>query len=227
MRGILVLFGISISLLSSAQVDKQDFVYGEWFDGLIGLQNNGLFEGQVFKIEYKSRDAHQFLKYRHGTLGSITTRTQHYSNVHLFYDLTSNQVLVKNPFDYTASEFILINQSAIVEVEYGDLILRNVQLEQVAGICQVIYSGARVNVYVVGKKEGLIERGEFSYKESKKVYLVKNDKEVVIMNKKNILTLYPDSRNEIKKYLSVNGLILSGKKESDLITVASYLNGLR
>lgn len=92
---VFAVFLISYQALSGQQISANEHYY-KWFDKLVGVENTGLYEGILYKEQYRTINQNtQFFKSPDFLPGSVVYTGQPYVEHQLKYNVFEDQLLVR------------------------------------------------------------------------------------------------------------------------------------
>lgn len=183
--------------------------YYNWFDGMLGIENTGLYRGVEYMEQYRTiNDKHKFFELPLFKEGSIVYNGEPYFNVPMKYDLNEDQLLVNLDSKYGFSVFRLIQDQIsdftldghhFVRIDYKD---RNGS--QVSGFEEILVS----NTYFIFLKKYRkipLERTKgqrlyYEFKSDNRYSLIYRDVYYEVKNRNDIKKIFPEYKKEINGY---------------------------
>jgi len=219
------------------QVFSQSYDYENLlitYDKVIGVQNTGLYQGIIYEEPFRiGREDTQFFLNNKFFSGSVLYDGQNYYGVELKYDVFNDDVLVKiistegggtlklaqeylQSFTIDSKEFIKILPSTESNItRYG--------------FHEEIYSGTQLKLYIkyikdkihLKNRDVVIHR--FFETKNEHVLFLKN-RYHRINNKKELISLFPNFKNEIKAFYSNNRKLRNRNRDDFKVALVKRLD---
>ncbi len=162
--------------------------------------------------------------------GSVTIGNLTYDTLDLKYDIERDQLVLK----FTNVHHAIIQISLITEninrfVMNDRLFIPYPGIHKQGSIqfCEVVVSG-EINYLVLKNKILMLSKGgvaDFMYQEYVKQFLLVNDR-LIPFKRPVLFNLYPEHKQELKRYLRSQGLYLGRKRINDRKAIVEYCNRL-
>lgn len=213
-------------------------------DSIIGKKNLEINNGPRQINYYRTLDkSHSYYSTDNFTLGNIFYNKQYYYNIELKYDVNNDQLVIKPMDEYNylgiilskeKTAFFTINKRKFVNLNYGNPSLP----EYINGYYEEIIIGDTLLFYIKNLKtrKKIIDNKQLSdvaeqvtYDEftDKNTYYIKLKNTFYTINsKKEIITIFPEKKKEIKEYYSKNSELEQSNKELFLENILKHINPL-
>jgi hypothetical protein len=188
--------------------DKENYYI--WFDGIVGVENSGLFDGLRYKEHYLTQNNnHKFFISQQFLKGNITYDNQPYYAIELKYDIYENDIIV-NLEGQSGKSILKLNSDRIDNftvngITFHRIITKNSELN---GFYTVLYQNSNITSYksyrksvkkYIYKKNVYYQFTDFSD------YLLKVDSNFyAIQSKSDLIKIFPFYKNEINFYYNNN-----------------------
>ncbi|WP_281323327.1 hypothetical protein [Flavobacterium aestivum] len=237
---LLILF-ITTAFKTYSQTNSEISLYTK-FDSIVGKKNLEIYNGPRQINYYRTFDkSHSYYSTDNFTLGNVLYNKQYYYDIELKYDVNNDQLVIKPIDEYNYLGIILskektasftINKRKFVNLNYGNPILP----EYINGYYEEIIIGNTLIFYIKNQKtrKKIIDNKQTSdgteqitYDEftDKNTYYIKLKNTFYSINsKKEIITIFPENKKEIKEYYSKNSELEQSNKELFLENILKYIN---
>jgi hypothetical protein len=197
----------------------------------------GLYDGSeyTYKTYYplQINEGHPFFQYENFDTGAIFYNNTLYKKVPLLYDIIKNEVLINDP---SRIYIIRLNNERIGWFTiWGHIFVRlifdtaaNPQMH--TGFYDLLYNG-KISLYKkdlkILKENSASTQGINKYVAETNEYFIKKDNRFYqVTNKKSLLVILNDKKNEIVQFIKKDNLNLRKNKNNALIKIVAYYNGL-
>ncbi len=97
----IILLSIFCPIFTWGQQSNQIESQYAWFDGLMGVTNSGVYEGEAYYNDFKVRNGrHQFFESTQFQIGSVEYNGEMYFNLALKYDIFNDKLILRNQENY-------------------------------------------------------------------------------------------------------------------------------
>jgi len=188
-------------------------LYNTYFDQTIGIQNTGLYQGQIHIEKYRTiNEKTQFFKSRKFLNGSVNFEGQEYYDLDLKYDVYEDQVLLKLVSSAGGGTLKLWTDGLDSFVIDGHKFIKITPKEtsglNLYGFYEVSMSGTYLTLFTKFTKKS------FQRKDRSSIYyeFVPGKSEYVlyyeggyhlIESKKDVVSLFPNQKKEIDKFYTI------------------------
>ncbi|MGI9547090.1 MAG: hypothetical protein ACR2MM_07630 [Flavobacteriaceae bacterium] len=224
---------LTISLKSQERL--QDSSYLSWFDRQVGIENTALYEGVVYKENYRTiNDQIKFYKSAKWLSGSVVYSGQLFSNILLKYDVYADQLIIKqldrlgggavilfkdkiSSFTIDGTEFVHIKTSSI-----------NASLE---GFYELLSSGSDKRLLGGHQKRNFLKKDRsflyHEFKDLQKKYVLELGGEYYeLKSKKDLIEVFPELKKEIDLFYKKNRRIRDKDTDTFMKTLFNRLDDL-
>ncbi|MCG2461983.1 hypothetical protein K8352_14585 [Flavobacteriaceae bacterium F89] len=198
-----------LSMASYGQRVKKISNYYKWFDGIIGIENTGLYRGVEYVEAYRTiNDEHKFFESPLFREGSIVYGGEPYFNVPMKYDLNEDQVLVNLDSKYGFSVFKLIQDQIsdftldghhFVRVNYKDKSGSNI-----SGFEEILVSNPYFTFLKKYRKTPLERTKDrrlyYEFKSKNRYSLIYREVYYEVKNQNDIKKIFSEYKKEINGY---------------------------
>lgn len=239
---ILLLF-IAFNGFKTYSQNNSEIALYHRFDSIVGKENLGINNGIRYINFYRTVDkSHSYYFTEQFSLGNLFYDNQSYNDIEIKYDVNSDVLVLKPMDEYSYLGIVLstekvasfvINTKKFVNINYGN----SLPAESMNGYFQEIFIENSFTFYIKHKKtrkkiidtKSLSDGEKVTYDEftDKNTYFIKyNSTFYNINSKKEVITIFPDKKKEIKEYYSKNSELESSNKEQFLENLMKYINSL-
>jgi len=191
-----------------------------------------LYNGRIWKSRYGQVMGDEFFLTKDWMIGEVTINKKSYSKILLRYDLLNDQlVLMVNPgtaiilSNEKVKSFTLINNSKKYQfINYSDS-----SSSLLKGYGNLLYNGLTALVVKYSKQIKLlaVENKYDQFYQKQQVFLMKDEQLFRIRSKKELISLLPDHRDEIHKYVRDKGSEITISKPETIIPVLRFYDSLK
>ncbi|QAA81009.1 hypothetical protein EI546_04365 [Aequorivita sp. H23M31] len=219
----------SATILAQEPTTSNEKIY-RVFDQLVGLDNNGLFNGPEFIDLYLNTDGtFRYLEGFDYTQGSVIYRGQYYVDVWLKYDLLEDQLLTKSKDNLGifnvklihefVSEFTLKDRHFVKLKDFGQ-----------KNFFELGYQGQELDLYInhkKNKKKRVLKSGvQYSFKPLN-YYLFKYQETYArVETISNVRREFPEYKKEINDFYHNSKTLYIQDRDSFMKKLAPYLDNL-
>lgn len=163
--------------------------------------------------------------------GSVTIGNLTFNNLNLKYDIERNKIVLKFNDINNAVLQISLNQENIDNfVMNGRLFVPfpGTNQNDTVKFCEVIASG-EINYLILKTKILMLSNGgqtDYTYREYIKQLLQINGQLIPFKTRRSFFNLYPEHKQEMRKYIRSQGLCLSRNRINDRGAMVTYCNQL-
>ena len=193
------------------------------------IQGNALlYQGSKYDVEQKKADGFPYFQADVIRQGTITYQGIRYPSQKLYYDLTKDAVVI---FNYEHDDLILLDPGKIDSFSIGRHLF--VPLEKLSGLpvkgfYELLFKGDP-DLYARREKKFYYGPGgqESRYVEKNDYYIRINDIFYKCDSKSDMLTIFRDQAEAMKKYIHNNKVNFKEDFESALLSSVIYYSGLK
>jgi len=190
--------------------------------------NARLYEGSKYDVDEKRADGFPYFQADVIRQGTITCQGTKYAPVNLYFDLTKDAVVI---FNYEHDDLILLDQDKIDSFSIGrHLFIRMDKFTglPVKGFYELLYAGDP-GLYARREKKFYYGAGsrENRYVEKNDYYILVNHVFHPCGSKSDILTIFSDQAEALKKYIHSNKIDFREDFETALLACVVYYAGLK
>jgi hypothetical protein len=227
----LVLFGLFLNIYSTQSQTNDDITIYNWFDKNLGLESLDFKNGLAhLNFDKTPPDQNRYLidEFRKG---SINYDDQYYFDLFLKYDI-NNDELVLRPYDETNTTKINLIKDKIKSFTIG-----NEKYTNLKELNTTIYKGGyyeevaiknNITLYIKyfkeKKKSTKDEINLIDYVPKYEFILLKENKYNLITEKKEIITLFPDSKRKINDFYFMNRDLRKDNLSLFMKNLIKYIN---
>ncbi|MBB2150513.1 hypothetical protein [Pedobacter gandavensis] len=221
---LLLLF---IALQGFGQTSVQTEVYGQYKEVTNpSLYNSIAYTRYLPEGIYEAK--HPFFIDPHCKVGTLVYNGRMYQDVSIKYDLILDEVIIL--YLDLASE-VLMRKSQLTEFSIGNYNFINMPIGKniQAGYYQVIHKG-KTRVLCRHKKiynSDVVQGNSLFHmieEKSPRYYIENNNEFYPVKNEKSLYKIFPEQKNEIKKFISSNALLIKASPASALPLIAEFIN---
>ncbi|MNQ22195.1 hypothetical protein D3C85_353320 [compost metagenome] len=227
----LVLFGLFLNIYHAQSQTNDDIIVYNWFDKNLGLESldfkNGLAHLNFDKTPTNQNRylTDEFKK------GSINYDEQIYFDLFLKYDIYSDE-LVLRPYDEANTTKINLVKDKIKSFTIGNEKFTNLKELNTAifkgGYYEEVLIKNNIKLYIKyykeKKKSAKDEINLIDYVPKYEFILLKENKYNLISEKKEIITLFPDSKRKINDFYLMNRDLRKGNPSLFMKNLIKYIN---
>ncbi len=193
-----------------------------------------LYNGRVWRNLYQHIDGTQFLFSADFLPGSVIMNGRKFNNtgIKLKLDLINDELLLLS--DKSAT--LRLNEQMVEQftLEYDNRLLQFINLEadslnELSGYVNVIYDG-KTALYVKYKKEIHLRDAQGdkdTFTQSQKIYLMKEGKAFQVNNRKKLVTLLGDHKEQVRDFIRTNRIRISRNRPESFAPVLAYYDSLK
>ncbi|MET3025055.1 hypothetical protein ABXT06_00095 [Flavobacterium sp. UW10123] len=205
---IFILLLLSINSFSQTNAKKE---VSNYFDKAIGKEILNINNGKIHIDPYNLKNSHNYYLNKNFVNGSVFYDNQLYENVLIKYD-TYKDELVKSFENNNAFAITLINERTdyflIENKKFVNIDNKYKYPKIITGFFEEKYLGKNISLYIKPiktAKEIIIENNLYrEFKEYNNYQLLYNSKFTSVNTQKEILTIFPQLKKEIKEYYKKN-----------------------
>lgn len=222
--------------ISQNTINNYNKDYYNWFDGVVGIENTGLFNGSIYKEKYITKNGnHKFYltsKFKNGT---ILYNNQTYYDIELKYDIYEDVLIIQLPgnSEYSFIQlindllngFIIDNHNFIKISEKTDEFYK----ATLHGFYEISHPNKTLKLLTKHKKSRKEHIGNVVYsqfKEANEFFVFTNNKYYNIKSKKNIKKLMPKFEKNIDHFYTQNKQLFKSQNNVFMHNLVEYLNNL-
>lgn len=163
--------------------------------------------------------------------GSVTLGNHTYDTLDLKYDIERNQVVLKFANTHQALLQISLRTENINRFVMNDRLFipfPDNNEEGMIQFCEVLVTG-EISYYLLKNKVLMLSRGgltDYIYQEYAKQYLEINDRLIPFKTQRTLYNLYPEHKQQMKRYIHSQGLQPGKRKINDRKALVEYCNQL-
>ena len=213
----------SVDSLINESVSTFKNIYFEEIKG-----NARLYEGRKYDVEQKKADGFPYFQADMIRQGTIIFQGTRYTSQKLYYDLTKDAVVI---FNYEHDDLILLDPEKIDSFSIGRHLF--VPLEKLSGLpvkgfYEQLYKGDP-DLYARREKKFYYGTGnqESRYVEKNDYYIRVNNIFYKCGSKSDMLKIFGDHAEAMKKYIHNNKVNFKDDFESALLSSVIYYSGLK
>lgn len=205
---IFILLLLSINSFSQTNEKKE---VSNYLDQTIGEEILNINNGKIHIDPYNLKNDHNYYLNKNFVKGSVFYDNQLYENILIKYDIYKDQLVKSfknnNTFGITLinekTDYFLIENKKIVNIDN-----RYKYQKVITGFFEEKYLGKNISLYIKPiktAKEIIIENNLYTeFKEYNNYQLLYNSKFTSVNTQKEILTIFPQLKKEIKDYYKKN-----------------------
>jgi hypothetical protein len=233
LKHIFFIFLVSLSIcdisIAAANINASLLHHNEIQDSLIS--NQVLYNGRAWRNTFTSVKGDPYLFSKEFMNGSVIISGRTFEKNRLLYDIARDEVMI-----LSNRNFILQINKELMQgftLTFNNRLYHFVKFEQdslnvLNGYLNELYNG-RSGVYVKYRKkvtERIVEDKYDGFVESFRVYVMKDGLAHQVKNKKQLIDLFKDKKQQITGYIKSNKLKISGDQPESFVPVAAYYDGL-
>ncbi len=193
--------------------------------------------GRPYDNPYPKADVHQFFKSKKPFTGIIFTISDTIHCTEILYDLFRDKIIVYAPAvrSYIELEGAFILQFSLYDPD-GDHVyeftnpgpgIDSTEIRE-SGFLQVLYGGERTGLYkrhfkvLTVYKKGLYS--EIRFKKKENLVLRKGNETYQIKRNRDLLQLYPEARQDIRKFLRSSGIYVQQASDEQIKMAGHFLD---
>lgn len=231
---VIICFALINSILCVAQPPRPDTTFIAQAKGTakglytksIGGQSH-LYNGSAY-TEYISQQEENPYFIDEWLEGTVTYDKEFHENVPLLYDISTDRLIVDNPF--SIKKVMLVNERVSAFSIQDHKFIHLTVPDMPEGHYEVAYDG-KTKVFVKHRKtmqSRVVDYSIFNEFEEKKLYYILiNDRFFPVRGKSSIFSVFGDQKKELKKFARENKLTFGSNKAKDISRVAQYYDQLR
>jgi hypothetical protein len=203
----------------------------DFYRSSIGLQAH-LYNGPLYE-QYTRRfyDGHQYYVSDSITKGFVSYDGMGYSDIRMQYDMIRDELIISHPNGF-AINLIKEKVDSFRLFDHLFVKLENLKIpgsQNFIGYYEKVYSSPSISFLVARRKytEEITERTTVESKVYAKnfYYIVRDGVYHQVKNKKSVLELFKDKKQETQQYIKKNGLRFK-EFEQDVLQLVSYFDQL-
>jgi hypothetical protein len=226
-------FGLLWSFISSGQGFRADTAFVAaakknsiaLYDKAISAQSH-LYNGSAY-TEYISQGNEHPYYVDEWLEGSVTYDGEFHDNVPLLYDISSDRIIVDNP--YSIKKVMLVNEKVAAFSIQDHKFVHLVGAAVPPGHYEIAYDG-KTKVYVRHRKTLQAQTVDYSivnkFEEKKLYYIYKDGIFHSVKGKGSVLKVLEVKKKELKKFIRDNKLLFTNNRARDISRVAQYYDQL-
>jgi len=221
----LILF---IPFISISQNKSDDSSYYDWYDGLVGVENTGLYVGFEYKDQYRiTEEYHKFFQSHDFLTGSLEYSGQTYYSQELKYNVFDDELIIKlkNKSGETVMQLIKNDLDGFTINDHHFYKFNNVTGDGINSyrFFEVIKKNKHFLLIKKHSKRKIKKLDKnviyFEYKDRKpRYYIIQNGTSHELRSKNDFASIFPEHKNEIREFIS--------KSKSDMETEYKRLSDL-
>jgi len=208
-----------------------------WFDGKIGVENTGIYNGIIFKEKFRTVNGnHKFYLTSQFINGNIIYNGQPYYNVKMKYDIYEDIVIVQLPDDseYSIIQLIndKINEFSINNHKFLKISRKYEKFfnEPISGFYEIFYQSKHLNLLKKNRKnrkKQIVGNLLYSqFKDKSEYIIVFNDEYYKINSKKYLVKLYPKLKKNINHFYNFNKQLHKLDQDTFMINLIEHISSL-
>jgi len=195
------------------------------FDAIITAKNTGLINGIEYSNKYNSEEGFdQYYKSSKFLLGNLVYDNQHYFDVHLLYDLYSDDlvyILYEN--DLVLYIKLIKDKVSYFAIDDKSFTRLSNKKEGVSGYFEIVYKQDEITLYKkhhksISKRIDL-DRVYYKFLEKPSYFLGLDNSYHKLVNKRSIIKLFPDKKRLINKFYSKNNFSLKNNVDQFMVNL--------
>lgn len=198
---------------------------------VLDKEDQTLFNGRVWRNLYYKIKEDQFLYSKVYLPGSVSIGGENYGNVHLLYDIYTDEIITHIP----NGTFLQLNKEMVdsFSLVFGNSrkYFKRIEIDTIKGFkgyLNVLYSG-KSSLYVKYKKEielMAVDRKYDEFYQTHKIFLVKDSVINIVNSRRDLLVLLGDQKPAVKSFIKKNRLFVTVKKPESLVPVIQFYESL-
>jgi hypothetical protein len=209
--------------------------YYKLFDSIIGVGNNGIYNGIEYEKNFiSSEQSHEFYLNSNFLIGNIVYNNQPYYNISLKYDTYNEDIVVKLP-SYNSYYVIKLLQQQVHSFTINNVNFVRLQSNintfskvNVNGFYEIIYNGPKLKIYKKHKKtlkKKLNESYAYNVFKEKYAYIYfYNNEYYEIKSKGDFLKVFPSFKKTINTFYNSNTKLKKDNYDNFLFKISELLN---
>ncbi|GEM_PF-3535796 len=222
---LLLISTLSPRLLSQETPVKANYDYDD------------LMYGPLYQFQYFGQNQHPFFIYDKPIKSDLVYKGNSYKNVHIFYDVYQQELVLFQEIDPKLPRYICLNPSYIkswslknngIEYVFRHLLAYRDKLPEKPILFSMHHDGQLKffsSVIKEYEKDPYGSNSEFEIQE--KYYLIKEDELFPVRNRRTLLKALDDEREKMKEYIRSNKLRLRLSRIDHIITLIKYYEELK
>ena len=218
---------IAISLRSQDRLEEADHL--SWFDQQVGIENTALYEGVIYKENYRTiNDQIKFYETAEWLNGTVVYSHQLFSNILLRYDVFADQLTVKR-LDRLGGGAILLFKDRISSFTIDGKVFVNVKNSSsntsFGGFCELLSFNSENRLLAKHQKRNFLRKDRnfvyYEFKDLQKIYVLDlGGKYHELKSKKDLIKILPDQKKEIDLFFQKNKRLRD--KETDAFMISLF-----
>mgnify|MGYP001827575124 CR=1 FL=1 len=207
---LLLLFFIT-SFFSYAQNDSNRASHYNWYDGIVGVENAGLYVGYEYKDQYRiTEEYHKFFQSHDFLIGSLTYNGETYYDQQLKYNVFEDELIIKlrNKGGETIMQLIKDDLNGFsINGHYFHRFNHIENDNDSFGFYEILRDYPQFKLLKKHSKRRIKKLDKnviyYEYKERKHLYFIVYDNvSYEVRSKKDFLNIFPEYKEEIKHFNS-------------------------
>jgi len=226
----LIYFGSSISVVAQTKTLA---------DEILGLSesfyrsDDRLLNGKYYVPKHYFAEGHPYLYSKDWIIGNLYIKGIQYENVTIKYNIEDDKIILKAVYENRISKDILMHNTFIDSLSIGSTMFHNTSnlyKENAIGIAELISRGKYMAYFKhsIEFKDELSERYRYGkyLKAKKKLYIFDGSKFIPIIASKDLVSLFPDSENDILAFMRKNGIRFKKASSNQISILMNYCENL-
>ena len=228
----LLLLFFSISFFSYAQNNSRNGSHYNWYDAIVGVENNGLYVGYEYKDQYRiTEEYHKFFQSHDFLKGSLTYNGQTYYEQQLKYNVFEDELIIKlkNRGGETVMQLIKDELDGFSINGHQFHKFKNIEdNSDTSGFYEVLKNYPQFRLLKKHSKRRIKKLDKnvvyYEYKERKHLYFILYDNvSYEVRSKKDFLNIFPEHKEELKNFNSKS----KSAQEVELTRLSDLINQLK
>ncbi|WP_148232078.1 hypothetical protein [Maribacter sp. HTCC2170] len=203
------------------------------YDGLVGLDNTGLFNGPEFKDQYLDSwdDSHIYLNSSAIMSGTVVYNNQFYTKVLMKYDILEDNLIIRS--NDKLNHFLIkplsgnISQFRIHNKTFVRLMDEKLNLEG-NGFFEAALQGERVSLYIKQvkkrKRQTVDNVLQYRFYQDNYYVLLYKGKYHTIFSIKDLKNVIPDKYKQIRNFQKQNKTLYRNNMDSFMTSLVKFLD---
>ena len=195
-----------------------------WLDGLIGIENSGLVNGQEYQMAFQSVTSHPFFLQRDPIPGMVVYQSQRFENVPILYDLYQNQVVIARRRSDGLFDLIQLDRNSVDSFRIaGHKFIRSGEGSDLR-FYDLLFAGKRVTLLCNRTKVNQIKgQGNVEYVGSDRYYLSESGRSKPVNSASALLDL-TDRKKDLQRFIKDSHIKFRRLTDEPLIRTAEFLD---
>ncbi|HMB64168.1 MAG TPA: hypothetical protein VKN36_13895 [Eudoraea sp.] len=226
-------FIYSVSVQSQGTLEMEKFY--QWFDQSIGVENTGLYDGIIYIDTYRTiNEKTKFYSSPRFLPGSVVYDGQPYSDLEVKYNVFDDELLVRLPDRLGGVTLQLFKDKVSDFVIDGHLFinLNNIPPETgMNGFYEITFRDSQLTLLTKHLKKDYARKDRrnlyYEFLDIKKEHvLFYNGAYYVIKSKKDLISLFPELKNEIDSFYKVARSLRNSDNDAFMQTLVKRMASL-